>query len=102
MLGVGGDEDRLALRELDFRALYLEHARAFEDDVDLVVLVRLLAVGLGSDEHVDADLETGRRVDDLVATALGEASAGARDVEEVLRAEAQTGAVLNSGMISEP
>ena len=47
--------------------LDLEDAAALEHDVDLVLVVRLLPVGLGSDEHVDADLEPGRGVDDLVA-----------------------------------
>src|SRR5262249_37857739 len=44
----------------------LERAPALEDDVDLVVLVRGLAVGLRRDEHKDADLETGRAGGDLV------------------------------------
>ena len=67
MLGVGGDEHRLALDEVDLLVFDLERAGALEDDVDLVVLVRLLAVGLGRDEDVDADLEPVGGVDDLVA-----------------------------------
>ena len=44
---------------------------SLEDDVHLIVVVRLLAVGLGRDEHVDAELQSGRLVDDLVAAAGG-------------------------------
>ena len=44
-------------------------AAPLEDDVDLVVGVRLLPVGLGRDEHVHADLEPRRLVDDLVPAA---------------------------------
>ena len=55
-----GDEDRHALRERGGGALDLEDAAAVEHDVDLVLVVWLLPVGLGSDEHVDADLEPGR------------------------------------------
>ena len=69
MLGAGGDEDRVALAELDRLAFDLQRAAALDHDVDLVVLVRLLAVGLGRDQHVDAQLEPGRAVDDLVAAA---------------------------------
>ena len=47
----------------------LEDAAALEDDVDLVFVVRLLSVRLGGDEHVDADLEPRRAVDDVVAAA---------------------------------
>ena len=47
--------------------LDLEDTAALEDDVDLVLVVRLLAVRLGSDEDVDPDLEARGAVDDLVA-----------------------------------
>ena len=76
-----------ALLERRRDALDLEHAAALEHDVDLVVLVRLLPVRLGRDEHVDADLETRRGVDDLVAAAsLDERPPRLVDVERVHRA----------------
>src|ERR1700745_3987808 len=65
----GRHEHRLALAEVHPFALDLERSGALEHDVDLVVLVRLLPVGLGSDEDVDAELEAGRFVHDLVAAA---------------------------------
>src|SRR5207248_8317515 len=71
VLGAGGDEDGVALAKLDLLTLDLERASAFEDDVDLVVLMRRLAVGLRRDEDVDADLESGRAVDDLVPAVAG-------------------------------
>jgi hypothetical protein len=65
-------------------ALDLERPAAFEDVVDLVVLVRLLAVRLRCDEDVDADLEAWRGVDDLVAAlAGGEAVADGADAERM-------------------
>ena len=67
MLGPGGHKDGLALLELHRLPFDLEHAAPFEDDVDLVVLVGLLTVGLGRDQHVDAKLEARRGVDDLIA-----------------------------------
>jgi hypothetical protein len=101
VLSAGGDEDRLSLRELDLLALDRQHSGALEDDVDLVLLVRLLAVGLGRDEDVDADLEPRRLVDDLVAAAAGgEAPPDLLDLEPV--AGLQTAACLNPGMISCP
>ena len=73
---------------------------ALEDDVDLVVLVRLLAVGLRRDEHVHADLEPGRRVDDLVAAApLLQPALRRLDVEEVLVDPAHQAAARTAGMI---
>ena len=57
MVGAGLDEDGVALGHRDALALDLEHARPFEDDVDLVVVVGLLPVGLGRDEDVDAELD---------------------------------------------
>jgi len=61
------DEERVAETSLDSLALDLEHTASFEDDVDLVVLVRLLAVRFRSNELVDPELEAGRLVQDLVA-----------------------------------
>ena len=103
MLGAGPHERGLALQELDLLALDFERARSREDDIDLVVLVRLLAVGLRRDEDVDSDLEPRRRVDDLVAAVLGQEPAlGGLDLEPVPGRRAQTVAFLNSGMISPP
>ena len=62
----------------------LEHAAALEHDVDLVLVVRLLAIGLGCDEDVDADLEPRRAVHDFVpAATLDQAAARRVDVERV-------------------
>ena len=62
----------------------VEDAASPENDVHLVVDMRLLAVGLGRDEHVDADLEPGRLVDDLVAAAgLLQAAPGRSDVQRI-------------------
>ena len=69
VVGAGRNEGGLPCAELHFLTLYGQHAAPLEDDVHLVVGVRLLMVGLGSDEHVHADLEPGRLVDDLVPTA---------------------------------
>src|SRR5262249_53503043 len=77
-----------ALLERSRDTLDLEHAAALEHDVDLVLLVRLLPVGLGRHQHVDADLEPRRRVDDLVsATPFEERPARLVDVEGVHREE---------------
>jgi sarcosine oxidase subunit beta len=59
------DEEYVSLLGREAFALEVENATALKDDVDLVVLVRLLAVGLRGDELVDLDLETGRAVDRL-------------------------------------
>jgi hypothetical protein len=65
------------------RSSSTEHPASFEHDVDLVVLVGRLVVRLGRDEHVDADLEPGRAVNDLVAAGPGlEALLHPRHVEE--------------------
>jgi hypothetical protein len=59
-----------------------------EHDIDLVVLVGLLPVGLRSDEHVRAELQSRGAVDDLVAAVLGdEPLAAALDVEWMGRLE---------------
>ena len=69
VVGAGRHEDRLPLAERVARVLDLERPVALEDDIDLVVVVRLLPVGLGRDEHLDTDLEARALVDDLVAAA---------------------------------
>jgi hypothetical protein len=70
MLGAGGDKHRMPVAQLDPMPFDVKRAAAFEDDVDLVIGVWLLVVSLGCDQHVDADLETGRLVDNLVATVM--------------------------------
>lgn len=91
MVGSGGDEDRISLRDVPKLALDLDIALAVEHDVDLVERMRRLTVGLGSDEHVDADLESGRLVDDLVPTALaGQPLGGASNVEALHERERTT------------
>ena len=69
MVGAGRHERRLALAQRDRLALDRELAFPFEHDIQLIVAVRALMVGLRRDEHVHADLEPGRRVDDLVPAA---------------------------------
>ena len=71
MLGTRGHEDGLAPVHIDLLPFDLEGSAALQHDVDLVVLVRLLTVGLGRHEHVYPELETRRLVDDLVASAGG-------------------------------
>jgi hypothetical protein len=68
MLGVCLHEDSAALSDGDLLTLYLKDARAFKHDVELVVLVRLLSVGLRGNEHIDPHLEASGFVDDLIAT----------------------------------
>jgi hypothetical protein len=80
----GLDEYGAPLRHRHGLALDLEHAASFENDVHLVVLVGLLAVGLGRDQNVDAELEARRLVDDLVAAGRGyETILGLRNAEGV-------------------
>jgi hypothetical protein len=69
MLGVRLDEDSASLSYGCLLTLHLEDARALEHDIKLVVFVRLLSVGLWSDQHVDTDFEAGGFVHDLIATA---------------------------------
>ena len=73
MLGAGRNEDGASYIELEQIALQLQGAAALQHDVDLVVLVGLLAIRLGGHEHVDAELEARRLVHDLVATGLEQA-----------------------------
>jgi gamma-glutamyltranspeptidase/glutathione hydrolase len=88
MLVARCDEERTTLLESGRDALDFENASAVEDDVDLVEIVGLLAVGLGRNQHVDADLETRRRMDDLIsAPSLGKRLAGLVHVERVHRQE---------------
>src|SRR5580765_5387136 len=68
MLGVCLHEDSAALLDSHLLTLHLEDARAFEHDVELVVLVRLLSVGFRGDKYIDPDFEAGGFVDDLIAT----------------------------------
>src|SRR5690242_17141324 len=91
MLVPGGDEQGTTFLERGGNTLHLEHAAALEHDVDLVVLVRLLPVGFGGDEHVDTDLEPRRGVDDLIATtSFGESLTRLFDVERVLHGQDTT------------
>jgi hypothetical protein len=82
MLGSRGDKRCPALGELHRPALDLERAASVEDDVDHVILVRFLPIGLRRDEDVDAELEAARAVDDLVAAfALGQLAADLFEVD---------------------
>lgn len=69
MVGSGLHKDGAPLLDVNLLALDLQHPGPLEDDVDLVVLVRLLPVRLWSDKDVDTDLEAGGFVDYFVATA---------------------------------
>ena len=69
MLGACRHEDRLTLRKRVRGILDLERAVTLQDDVDLVVLVWLLAVRLRRGEDIHTDLEPGALVDDFVAAA---------------------------------
>ena len=62
MVGCRLHEHRSALLHGNLLALDLENAGALEDNVELVVLVGLLPVGLWRDEHIDPDFEAGRLV----------------------------------------
>ena len=61
-----GDEHRVPLAEVGRRPLDVQRASSFQDDVHLVVSMRLLAVRLRR-QNVDADLEPGRLMNELVA-----------------------------------
>jgi hypothetical protein len=69
MFSVRRHEDCTALSHWHGLTLDLENARALENHVQLVVLVRLLPIRLWGDEHIDAHFEAGGVVDDLIATA---------------------------------
>src|SRR5262245_27026395 len=80
----GFDEQRLSLFEWRRAALDLECPPALEHDVELVVFMRLLPVGFGCDEDVDADLEAWGLVHDLVAAAgLAETPARLADLDRL-------------------
>src|ERR1700694_1502926 len=80
-------ERRLPFSHLDGLAFDREHPASFEHDINLIILMRLLLVGLWSDEDVDADLEPRRAVDDFVASpALLQPASRQLDVERVHRA----------------
>jgi hypothetical protein len=57
----------LSFAKFDPLAFDVQDAAALDDDVDLVVCVRLLTVGLRCDQDVDAELEPRRLVNDSVA-----------------------------------
>jgi hypothetical protein len=69
MLGAGLDEKGVTFGHRKDLTLDFERAASFEDDVDLVVGVRLLRVRVRRYEHVDADLEPAGAMDDFVAAA---------------------------------
>jgi hypothetical protein len=71
VLGASLDEHGLSLLERHRLTLDLERPAALEHKVDLVVLVGLLTIRLGRDEHVHADLDPVRLVHHLVAAGLG-------------------------------
>src|SRR5579862_6724830 len=83
MVGACRDERSVSLVEAHPLPLDLERSRALEDEIQLVVRVWLLTVGLGCDENVDADLEPGGLVDDLVATGVPQPSQRGFDVKRV-------------------
>src|SRR6266511_5966172 len=71
VIGAGRHEGRLPFLDRNGLAFDREDPPTLEHEVELVVLVRLLAVRLRRDEDVDADLEPRRAVNDLVATVTG-------------------------------
>ena len=84
MLGARRDEQSHSIAERRRGVLHLEDTASFEHDVDLILVVRLLPIGLRSNEDVDADLEPRRAVHDLVAAAaLDQRLARCVDVERV-------------------
>ena len=95
VVGPGRHEERVALAKLDLLSLDVEHAAALEGDVDLVVVVRLLAVGLGCNQDVDADLEARGGVHDLVPAGLAEPLLHGFDVERARNLEPLAAGVGN-------
>jgi hypothetical protein len=84
VVGAGLDEDCCPFTNGNVVPLHLENARAFENHVELVVLVRLLTVRLGRDEDVDTDLEAFGRVHNLVsAPGVGKPLLDRGDLERV-------------------
>ena len=84
MVGSRRNEGCLALLDRDCLAFDRQDSASRKHDVELVVLVRFLVVGLRSDEHIDADLEPWRSVHDLVAAVRGEeAPANRLDLERI-------------------
>ena len=69
MVGACLDKERVAFGDRKRLSVDVERPAAPQDDVDLVVVVRLLAVGFRRDEHVHAELEPRRAVHDLVPAA---------------------------------
>ena len=57
VLRTGGNKDRVAFTQINLLAFDLKRSSALKDDVDLVVDVGLLMIGLGGDKVVDADLK---------------------------------------------
>src|SRR5262249_26011717 len=93
-------EHRVADVESVRRALHLERPRTFEDDVDLVVVVRPLPIRLGRDEDVHTELETGGRVDDLIPAGLEEALLCAFDVDPASRQACNPGSSMTASASS--
>jgi hypothetical protein len=80
----GFDEDRAALSDGDLFPFHLEDTCALEHDIDLVVFMGLLTVRLWSDQHVNAEFQPRRFVDDLVTPAgLGELLLDGPNLERV-------------------
>jgi hypothetical protein len=91
VFGASLDEHGLSFLKRHRLALDLERPTALEHEVDLVVLVGLLAIRLGRDENVHADLDPFRLVYDFVAAGLGrEPLLDALDVEAMHGGERTT------------
>jgi hypothetical protein len=84
VLRAGLDEERVPLGDGKDLTPDFESTPALEHDVNLIVRMRLLRVGLGRDEYVHTELEPGRPVHDLVAApACGEPLLNLTNREEV-------------------
>jgi hypothetical protein len=84
MLRAGLHVNGAPLFDRDLLTLDVERAPAFEDDVNLVPLMWLLPVGFRCHEHINPELDAGRRMDDFVASAAGrEAIRDPLDVKRV-------------------
>jgi hypothetical protein len=53
VLGTGGNKDRVAFTQVNLLAFDVKRSSAFKHDVDFVVDVGLLMIGLGGDEDVE-------------------------------------------------